>query len=68
MLSPVLGFRDDPELVSGERSALYQALFVFVLFLPVLKVEDCIPTLVWKKPKLIVREVTKLMNLLMHVY
>lgn len=41
MLSPVLGFKADPELASGQSgSAFYQALPVLVLFPPDLKVED----------------------------
>lgn len=67
MLSPVLGFKEDPELVSGQRqSALYQALSV--QYPPDLKVEDSIPISLRRKLKLRVPEVTKLMDQSTHIY
>lgn len=65
----MLGFKEDPELVSGQRgSALYEALSVLVLFPSDLKVEDSIPISVGRKLKLRVPEVTKQMNLSTHIY
>lgn len=67
MLSLVLGFKKDPELVSGQRgNVLYQALSVF--YPPDLKVEDSTPISLSRKLKHRVPEITKLMILSTHIY
>lgn len=67
MLSLVLGFKKDPELVSGQRgNVLYQALSVF--YPPDLEVEDSSPISLSRKLKHRVPEITKLMILSTHIY
>lgn len=67
MFSLVLGFKEDPELVSGQRgNVLYQVLSVF--YPPDLKVEDSIPISLWRKLKHRIPEITKLMILSAHIY
>lgn len=67
MLSPLLGFKEGPKLViRPERGCPLSRTFCALP--PDHKVEDSIPILLWRKLKLRVPKVTKLINLLVHIF